>query len=75
MNKSRLKNISDIICSMNEIEDKLECILNDENDSYDNMPEGLQCSEQGERSENAINNLEEAIESLRSSREYLIEID
>lgn len=75
MNKSRLKNISDIIGSMNEIEDKLECILNDENDSYDNMLEGLQCSEQGERSENAINNLEEAIESLRSSREYLIEID
>ena len=44
MNKSRLKNISDIIGSMNEIENKLVYILNDENDSYDNMTEGLQCS-------------------------------
>lgn len=75
MNKSRLKNISDIIGSMNEIEDKLVYILNDENDSYDNMTEGLQCSKQGERSENAIDNLKEAIESLRSSKEFLIEIE
>lgn len=75
MNKKRLKNISAMIDSINAIENTLEGILNEESESYDNMPEGLQCSEQGGRSENAIDNLEEAIESLRSSRENLIEIE
>ena len=75
MNNNRLKKILSIITSMNSIEEELIDILNEEQEYFDNMPENLQYSSRGERAENAIDNLEESIESLYSSIEYLNEIE
>lgn len=75
MNNNRLKKILNIITAMSDIEEELNDILNEEQRYLDNMPENLQYSSRGERAENAIDNLEESIESLHSLIEYLNEIE
>ena len=71
MNKERRKRILDAI---RKIEDLVQDILADEQEAYDNMPEGLQCSENGIVSEEAQENLEAAIDSLEEAISYLEEI-
>ena len=61
MNKTRLKEIQNVILEINKVEDNIDIILNDEQDVFDNMPENLQYSYNGERSEDAITTLEESI--------------
>ena len=49
MNAQGRKEIAKYIASLNEIKDKLESLKDDEEEKYDNMPEGLQDSERGEQ--------------------------
>ena len=63
MNNSRRKQIEKVI-------DELEKIRNDEQDYFDNMPENLQYSERGEKSEFAIDALEFAIDQLQEILNY-----
>lgn len=72
MNKQRRKEIMDNIKFIENIKGNLENILSDEEFYYDNMPENLQGSMRGEASEeaidiltNAIDNLEDIIDSLQ----------
>ena len=65
MNKHRRKQILEAI---SQIESLVQDILDEEQEAFDNMPEGLQYSSRGMDSEAAIENLDEALE-------YLEEID
>ena len=73
MNNARRKEITSIIEQVEELKDKLENILADEDEYRDNMPENLWGSEQYETSENASENLENVISSLGEAVEYLEE--
>jgi hypothetical protein len=42
----------------------LESVRDEEQDTFDNMPESLQGGEKGSAMEEAVNNLDEAINSL-----------
>ena len=53
--------------SLETIRDIIQDILDEEQDSFDNMPENLQGSERGENSENAIASLEDALNSLEDA--------
>lgn len=73
MNKARRKELSDVIRGLNMIQDKddlyswiniLSNIKDDEQDYYDNIPENLQYSQRAEDSEQAIENLEDALDLL-----------
>ena len=73
MNKARRKELSDVIRGLNIMQDKgdlysiindLDSIKDDEQDYYDNIPENLQYSQRAEDSEQAIDNLEEALSLL-----------
>ncbi len=64
MNKDRRTKIAQIINEINNSKDKLQGILDDEQFSFDNMPENLQGSVRGQESEESIEVLEEAIEQL-----------
>lgn len=71
MNNTRRKDISDIITKLadlealkSEIQEALENVRDEEQEYYDNMPEGLQGSDRGYAAESAISNLEDAISML-----------
>ena len=60
MNKERRDSLSDVIASLEEAKDLLEDVKNDEQDAFDNMPVGLQCSERGSKMEDYIELMEDA---------------
>lgn len=71
MNKQRREKIRqfktkiDLIkTDLKKASSELSSILNEEHDTFDNMPEGLQSSYRGMCSEDAIDNMEEASENL-----------
>ena len=81
MNKNRRKRITEIkgklqaeINNLKLISTELSVILNEEQDAFDNMPEGLQSSYRGMCSEDAIDNMEEVSDKLDEVIELLNEI-
>ena len=74
MNAQGRKEIAKYIASLNEIKDKLESMMDDEQDKFDNMPEGLQESERGEAMQEAISCLEEAASGIDDVIDRLNEI-
>ena len=71
MNKQRLGEIKKIIDNVNECKDDLDGVMADEQIAFDNMPENLQLSSNGERSEEAIDILDNAVEKLDEVVELL----
>ena len=74
MNNTRRKEIKKAISAINASINLLENILSDEEEAFDNMPEGLQTSENGTVSEDAQNALSDAIAALEEAVECLEEI-
>jgi hypothetical protein len=74
MNKERRKRIADAIAAIGKIESLVQNILDDEQEAYDNMLEGVKSSENGIISEEAQDNLDSAIEALEEAISYLEEI-
>lgn len=71
MNKERRKAITKEI---ENIKDVVQSILDEEEDAFYNMPEGLQSSENGIVSEEAQELLSSAIDSLEDAITYLEDI-
>ena len=59
---------------LKQLSSDLSSILNEEQDAFDNMPEGLQSSYRGMCSEDAIDNMEEANDKLDEVIELLNDI-
>lgn len=57
MNKERRNELYDVISSLDEATDHLQEISDDEEDSFDNLPLGLQESRTGDSILNAISEL------------------
>ncbi|MCB5503397.1 hypothetical protein LIP66_01905 [Coprococcus eutactus] len=81
MNKQRrekirqLKTQIDLIkTDLKKVSSELSSILSEEQDTFDNMPEGLQSSYRGMCSEDAIDNMEGANEKLDEVIELLNDI-
>lgn len=67
MNKKRRKKIWGIITLLEkgmDVRDKLEDVLYEEQDTFDNIPENLQYSLRGEESQEAIEAMEEAMDLI-----------
>ena len=74
MNKQRRTEIASIVIELENIKSRLESVLSDEQDVFDNMPENLQGSMRGEESEEAIDYMDSAIGSLDEAIDNLNEI-
>lgn len=81
MNKQRREKISKLKirfqstqAELKQLSNELSFILDEEQDAFDNMPEGLQSSYRGMCSEDAIDNMEEASEKLDEVVELLGDI-
>ena len=64
MNNVRRKELRSIITEIETVKTRLDSVLSDEQDAFDNLPEGLQCSMRGEDMEEAIDAMESACDSL-----------
>jgi len=60
MNNERRKEIDRIISELQQLQSDIENVLGEEQDAFDNMPEGLQQSDRGEAASEAISELESA---------------
>ena len=59
MNKARREELLDVATTLGEALDRLEEIRDDEQESFDNLPEGLQCSSRGESMQEALDQMDE----------------
>jgi len=64
MKENRLEILKECQAAIQEAYDKLNDVREEEEEAYDNLPEGLQCSERGDLMQDAIDNLDEAVSSL-----------
>ena len=67
MNNQRRKEIDKIMAEVEELKSRIESLQVEEQDSLDNMPEGLQNSERGEKSAMAQAALESAQKILKEN--------
>ena len=73
MNKVRRNKINQLIEKLTENKKELEIITSDEEESFDNMTEGLQATMRGMNMEDAIDNLNTAIECIEEAIDYMRE--
>lgn len=59
MNKERRKKIEDVIAQLQDIQEEVRYIASDEREAFENLPEGIQCSERGEAMEENADSLDE----------------
>lgn len=71
MNNARRKEIKKAISVIRTSIDLLESILADEEEAFDNMPEGVKISDNGIASEEAQDSLNDAIVTLEEAIECL----
>ena len=71
MNRSRRKSLRTILGQMDElstvletVKEALQDVLNEEQEAYDNLPEGLQESDRGQQMQEYIDALEGVVDSL-----------
>lgn len=74
MNKIRRDQLRIAIQKINNVIQALEVILYDEQEAYDNMPEGLKESEKGTNSMDAQESIEAAMSALEEASACLEEI-
>lgn len=74
MNANRRKRIEDIIDMLNGQLACIEEIREEEQDAYDNLPEGIQNSERGEAMSEAAYELESAYDDLENIIDNLQDI-
>lgn len=61
MNAQRRKEIAAVLNELADLRSRIETVQSEEQDAFDNMPEGLQHSERGEKAEQACSALDDAI--------------
>jgi len=71
MNKQRRAEIQKLIDRAEELNQDILAIQDEEQEYYDNMPEGIQSSEKGELAETAASLLEQAADSASEISQYL----
>lgn len=67
MNKARRKAINEVIEALRDAHTNLEALQEEEQESYDNLPEGLQQAEQGYTIEQCASALYDAAQEIDSA--------
>lgn len=66
MNKQRRSVLRNIIDRLNPIKDEIEAVMDDEQDAYDNLPDGLRESDRGEQMADNVSELQGVINTLEN---------
>lgn len=67
MNATQRKELAELATQIDTIKEQLESIRDAEQEKYDNLPEGLQESERGEKFQEGIDTLDEIISNLKDA--------
>ncbi len=73
MNDDRRAAIRKVIDELADLRAQLEVLRDDEQDSFDNLPEGLKAAPNGQASEAAVDALEAAVNGLEEAESSLNE--
>lgn len=71
MNKSRRSRLDKILEQIDDLLYDINSIRDEEEEAYENLPESIQDSDRGQAMYDAIDNLEEAINSLEEVEDYI----
>lgn len=74
MNAKDRKLVSEWADKLDEIKSDIEAMQEEQEERFDNLPEGIQDSERGEEFQAAIENLESSASSIEEAIDYLNEI-
>ena len=64
MNAQRRKELLELAAKSQDLLDALEHIRDDEQEYLDNMPEGIKDGDKGDKSQEAIDNLDSAVDAF-----------
>ena len=73
MNRDKRKRLDVAITLLNQARDIVDEVLNEEQEGFDNLTEGLQASERGQQMECAVTNLNDAIDNIDGAISYIEE--
>ena len=71
MNKARRQSITNVVTGLHEFAGLLESLKDEEQEYYDNMPEGFQNGDKGEQAQAAIDALDQACDNLQNTIDSL----
>lgn len=74
MNNSRRKELRRIIESFENEKQKLDIVINNEQDSFDNLTDSLQQTMRGQQMEECIDKMNEAIVCIEDAIEFIEEV-
>lgn len=74
MNKQRRQELNDIISELDDLKDRLNSVMEEEQEAYDNMPESLQDSERGEEMQFNVDMLDSIVTDIECVIENINEI-
>lgn len=74
MNKDRRDRLTEIISIIQEQMAELESIKEEEDEAFNNLPEGIQCSEKGEAMEENVTEMDDIYSDLESTIDRLQEL-
>lgn len=75
MNKNRRKRISEVVYVLNQAKDVLTTVMDEEDDAFNNLSDGLQCTMRGEQMEENVSELEEAINHIEEALDNLDSVE
>jgi len=73
MNAQRRKEIDNIISKLEDLKQDIVSMQDEEQGYFDNMPEGLQSSEKGEKAESAVDALDNSVSLINDAIDSLME--
>lgn len=71
MNKNDRKELEKAISLLKEAQEIIESIKDGEQDKFDNLSEGLQQTENGQKFEEIVSNLDEAYSNIEDAMTYI----
>lgn len=71
MNKARREKLQVISLKLVELQEAAQAILDEEQEAFEAMPEGIQQSELGDKSQYAINDLDSVVDNLESAINFI----
>ena len=71
MNNKRRKALANLILQLEECTSYLQSLIDEEQDSFNNIPESLQCSDNGCKIEDAIDVMQEACDQISEATDSL----